>query len=237
MVLAGLGIRQRSVLLILMAEAVEVANPDLAARWGVTLEGAARRHLNDMGLVTSRRVGRSFTHELTDKGWRWCDDELAAGVPPRAGSAGGALYAVLGGVGRYLQHAGLGLGEVFGAAVSAGQGPGPAPGDAAAPGDATADGSARAGGGPPSDDVEARVRDVYRRLAGAGRDWVSLAAVRAQVADLRPEEVDAVLIRMARRPDVRLAGEPNRKALSDADHAAAVQVGGEDRHLLAIEAP
>ena len=74
-------------------------------------------------------------------------------------------------------------------------------------------------------------------MAGAGRDWVSLADVRALVLDLLPEEVDAVLVRMARRPDVRLAGEPNRKALTDDDHAAAVQVGGEDRHLLSIEAP
>lgn len=210
--LAGLGIRQRSVLLILMAEAVEVANPDLLARWGLTLDGAARRQLNDMGLVASRKVGRSFAHELTDKGWRWCDDELTASVPPRAGSAGGALYAVLAGVGRYLQHAGLGLGEVFGPAAAAG--PGPAPGD-----------------------VEARVRDAYRRVAGAGRDWVGLAEVRALLGDVPPEDVDAALSRLARQPDVRLAGEPNRKALTDADHAAAVQVGGEERHLLAIEAP
>lgn len=210
--LAGLGIRQRSVLLILMAEAVEVANPDLLARWGLTLDGAARRQLNDMGLVASRKVGRSFAHELTDKGWRWCDDELTASVPPRAGSAGGALYAVLAGVGRYLQHAGLGLGEVFGPAAAAG--PGPAPGD-----------------------VEARVRDAYRRVAGATRDWVGLAEVRALLGDVPPEDVDAALTRLARQPDIRLAGEPNRKALTDADHAAAVQVGGEERHLLAIEAP
>ena len=210
--LAGLGIRQRSVLLILMAEAVEVANPDLLARWGLTLDGAARRQLNDMGLVASRKVGRSFAHELTDKGWRWCDDELTASVPPRAGSAGGALYAVLAGVGRYLQHAGLGLGEVFGPAAAAH--PGPAPGD-----------------------VEARVRDAYRRVAGATRDWVGLAEVRALLGDVPPEDVDAALSRLARQPDVRLAGEPNRKALTDADHAAAVQVGGEERHLLAIEAP
>ena len=221
--LAGLGIRQRSVLLILMAEAVEVANPDLLARWGLTLDGAARRQLNDMGLVASRKVGRSFAHELTDKGWRWCDDELTASVPPRAGSAGGALYAVLAGVGRYLQHAGLGLGEVFGPAAAAG--PGPAPGDTAA------------GPGPAPEDVEARVRDAYRRVAGAGRDWVGLAEVRALLGDVPPEDVDAALTRLARQPDIRLAGEPNRKALTDADHAAAVQVGGEERHLLAIEAP
>ncbi len=222
--LAGLGIRQRSVLLILMAEAVEVANPDLVARWGLTLDGAARRQLNDMGLVASRKVGRSFAHELTDKGWRWCDDELSAGVPPRAGSAGGALYAVLAGVGRYLQHAGLGLGEVFGAAAAA-AGSDPAPGNTAS------------GTDPAPGDTEARVRDAYRRVAGAGRDWVGLAEVRALLGDVPPEEVDAALTRLARQPDVRLAGEPNRKALTAADHAAAVQVGGEDRHLMAIEAP
>ncbi len=221
--LAGLGIRQRSVLLILMAEAAEVANPDLAARWGVTLDGAARRQLNDIGLVASRKVGRSFAHELTDKGWRWCDDELTAGVPPRAGSAGGALYAVLAGMARYLRHTGLGLGEVFG----------PAPSSPAAAGGA-APVSDPAGGGPV--DVEARVREAYRAVA-APRDWASLTDLRLLLGDLPRHEVDAALGRLARQPDVRLAGEPNRKALTDDDHAASVEVGGEERHLLAIEGP
>ena len=221
--LAGLGIRQRSVLLILMAEAVEVTNPDLLARWGLTLDGAARRQLNDMGLVASRKVGRSFAHELTDKGWRWCDDELTAAVPPRAGSAGGAL--VRGAGRRGPLPAARGAGARRGVRRRGRRGPDPAPGHSVA------------GTDPAPGDTEARVRDAYRRVAGAGRDWVGLAEVRGLLGDLPPEEVDAALTRLARQPDVRLAGEPNRKALTDADHAAAVQVGGEERHLLAIEAP
>jgi hypothetical protein len=228
---AGLGIRQRSVLLILMAEAAEVANPDLHARYGVRLDGADRRRLNDLGLVTSRRVGRSLAHELTDKGWRWCADELAAGLPARAGSAGGALYAVLGGLGRYLGRAGLSLADVFAALPAGGPPPAAAPPAPAAP-VLPAAATTTSGG-----DVEARVRDAYRRVVAKPRDWASLADVRPLLGDLDRSAVDAALARMYRQAGVSIAAEPNRKALAPADHAAAVHIGGEDKHLLAIEGP
>ncbi len=98
-----------------MAEAKEVPNPELKERNGFTLDGKQRRHLNDEKPVDSQKRGRSFVHELTDKGWRWCADELGADGPlARAGSAGGALYAVLAGLRRYLHRAELTLADVFG---------------------------------------------------------------------------------------------------------------------------
>ena len=110
MVLAGLGIRQRSVLPSWMAEAAEVANPDLAARWGVT-STVARRQLNDMCSPGQPQGGPVVRPRADRQGLAVVDDELTAGAP-RAGSAGGALYAVLAGMARYLRHTGLGLGEV-----------------------------------------------------------------------------------------------------------------------------
>lgn len=60
--------------------------------------------------------------------------------------------------------------------------------------------------------------------------------------DLRPlldgapaSEVDAVLKELSRQGRLHLAPESNRKALTDADHEAAIRVGGEDNHLLSIE--
>lgn len=195
-----LPIKQRCALLILMTEGGRAANPVLQGRWAFTLTGQDRVRLNDHGLVTSRRTGRSFTHELTDKGWRWCADELAADVPPRAGSAASALYAVLHGLGRYLDATGLAVADVFALAS-------------------------------PTE----RIRAAYGKLATAPRAWVSLAALRPLLDDLTRADVDAALVELSRADGVALSAEPNRKALTPEDEAAAVRIGGEAKHLLAIE--
>ncbi|MPZ82949.1 MAG: hypothetical protein GEV28_22145 [Actinophytocola sp.] len=100
-------------MLALLGEARELSNPELYRLHGLRLDGKERRYLNDLGLVESRKVGRSFVHELTDRGWRWCADELTAGRPPRAGSLGNALYAVLAGLSRHLERAERGLADLF----------------------------------------------------------------------------------------------------------------------------
>jgi hypothetical protein len=109
----ALRLSEISVLLALMAEAREVSNVDLAERYGFTLTGESRTRLNDRKLVASRRVGRSYVHELTDAGWVRCHDELSGPCPPRAGTAGGALYALLRGLDRYLGRSQLSLADVF----------------------------------------------------------------------------------------------------------------------------
>jgi hypothetical protein len=109
----ALKLSEISVLFALMAEAGEVSNVDLAERYGFTLTGESRKRLNDRKLVDSRRVGRSYVHELTEQGWARCHDELSAACPPRAGAAGGALYALLRGLERYLGRAKLSLADVF----------------------------------------------------------------------------------------------------------------------------
>lgn len=84
-------------------------------------------------------------------------------------------------------------------------------------------------------DVEERIRDAYAGLADAPGAWVRLSRVRERLADLSRDEVDAALRRLDRRPGVLLDPEVNRKTLSDADRAAAVTIGGDDKHVLAIE--
>jgi len=91
-----LGIKERAALLALMAEATEVSNADLQRRLGFALDGAPRRKLNDLKLVTSHREGnKPFNHELTESGWAWCAKEMSADTPQRTGSARGAHYAIL----------------------------------------------------------------------------------------------------------------------------------------------
>lgn len=108
-----LGNAQRAVMLALLGAARELSNPELHRLHGLRLDGKDRVALNERGLVDSRKVGRSFVHDLTDRGWRWCADELTADRPPRAGYLGNALYAVLAGLSRHLDRAELGLADLF----------------------------------------------------------------------------------------------------------------------------
>jgi len=108
-----LSAQERLRLFALMTAAREVDNKELLAIAGVTLDGAPRRRLNELKLVDTRKVGRSMRHVLTDRGWRRCQDELAAPRPPRASSYGGVLFAVLDGLRRYSEQAGPRLGEIF----------------------------------------------------------------------------------------------------------------------------
>jgi hypothetical protein len=211
-----LGIKERAVLLTLMAQAREVTNPELHALTGLRLDGASRRKLNQRRLVESRLERRSYVHLLTDGGWAWCAKELTAGSPPRAGSAGGALYAVLAGLHRYLERTDRRLADVF--RRDAGTTPPGTPGPPVTP------------------DLEHRVRAAYRSLASEPRGWVSLAQLRQLLGDVAREELDATLRRMSRTARATLVPQSNRKALSAQEREAAVRVGGEDNHLLSIDA-
>jgi hypothetical protein len=216
---------ETAVLLVLMAEAREISNPELKERYGLTLDGKERRRLNELKLVDSRKQGRAFAHMLTDAGWAWCVSELGAvSPPPRAGSAGGALYAILAGLGRHLDRANLSLADVFAPAD-----PLPPSASAALPASSPAPPAT-----PPDVDVEARVRTAYQELAAQPGGWVKLAPVRQRLGDLPRAEVDAVLVEMSRQQGVAIVPESNQKTLSAEDRGSAVRIGGQDKHLLSI---
>jgi hypothetical protein len=219
---------EKAVLLVLMAEAGEVSNPDLKARFGLDLKAPSRRRLNDLKLIESRTDRRRFVHTLADKGWRRCAQELGVETPARPGPLGGALYAVLAGLGRFMHRAELSLADVFhpydgsqpASAAEAGLVAGAGPGVGAAVGP----------------DVEQRVRAAYRQLAGEPSDWVSLRQLRPLLGDLDRAAVDTVLTRMNRLPEVNLVPETNQKTLSRQDREAAVHIGDQEKHLLSIGA-
>ncbi|MQY20164.1 hypothetical protein [Nocardia macrotermitis] len=112
-----LTLRERCILLVLMAEARELSNAELYARAGVKLDGESRRRLNEFGLVESNKVNRAYVHELTERGTRWCATELSGTRPARSGSTGGALYSVLAGLGRHLDETKRSLLDIFRADV------------------------------------------------------------------------------------------------------------------------
>jgi hypothetical protein len=84
--------------------------------------------------------------------------------------------------------------------------------------------------------VDRRVRGAYAKLAPEPRAWVGLAALRDALDGESRAEVDRALHRLNRAADVNIIPESNQKVLTQDDRDAAVRIGGEDRHLIAIGA-
>lgn len=200
------GIPERAAMIALMALNKETPNSELRRRYGLDVKKQTREKLNQDGLVQSRKSGRGFAHELTDAGWAWVVAELDAKVPPRAGSAGGALYALLNGLKAALDARGMVIQELF------------AP---AAPG--------------PTGSLRNRIRQAYRSLAPRPWDWVELRDLRAQLGDWTRREVDLELVRMFREQDVNLTLHEDRGRLTQADRDAALRLGVDDMHLISME--
>ncbi|WP_370949041.1 hypothetical protein AB5J62_16225 [Amycolatopsis sp. cg5] len=205
-----LGHKQTAALFTLMVLAREVENPELESIVGFRLDGKERRQLNDLNLVASWKRGRLFAHELTERGWAWCEDEMRAGEPAPTSvrsTLASAMYVVLGGLEEYLQRKNLRLADVFAPEVKMA-----------------------------AEDVESRIRAAYGKLARAPRDWVGLAELRAELGNVPVADVDAALKELSRSRQAHLVPESNQKTLTAADREAAIRIGGEDNHLLSIEA-
>lgn len=216
-----LGHKQTAAMFTLMVLGREVPNQELQEVVGFTLTGKDRTNLNKLGYVESEPTGprKSFVHVLSDSGWAWCEEELGAdGPPPPRGQStlASALYVLLGGLNGYLQRENKRLFHLFG------------PGSSSAEAGSVAEEA-------PKGPLEDRIRVAYRELVKEPRGWVGLV-------DLRPKlgapaaEVDAVLKKLSSAGKIHLVPEDNRKALTAADHEAAIRIGGEDNHLLSIEA-
>ena len=195
---------EQAVLLVLMAQARPVRNPDLAAL-GPKLDKDRRDRLIDKDLIEVTREKGAMVLELTDRGWATCAAIIGADTPERPSGQGRALYTVLRALRRHFDRDGL------------------APADVFMPLDDTVD-------------VEAQVRTAYVKLAARAGGWVDLVRLRAGLPDVTKAELDAALTQMQRRPGVSLIPEENQKTLTQADHAAAVDIGSQARHLIAIEA-
>ena len=207
-----LTVRQRAVLFALLGEARQVANPELEQLIGVRLDGADRRQLNARKYVESTKVGRAYLHELSDAGWRWCAQELAAPPGERASSLERAHYKVFGLFARHLDAAGLTLADI-----------------ACPTSDAPASTAANVA------DLTAVIEAGYRSLAATAGEFVSLRELRLRLTDRTRPDVDAALTTMFTAQRINLIPQSNQQALSDADREAALRIGGEYKHLISIE--
>ncbi len=205
-------------LFTLLSAARKLSNAELEGLIGIRLEGRERRKLNDLKLVESERSGRWFAHELSDAGWRWCADELAAGPESRPTTLERSLYLVLGMFGRYMTAARLNLADVASLDLKA------RPAGRHKRRD-TAEGDG---------DLTARVAAAYRALASAPGEFVRLRELRERLADIPRPALDAALATMFAALRINLAPQSSRLDLTAADRESALRVGGEHKHLIAI---
>jgi hypothetical protein len=203
---------EQAVLLVLMAEARPVRNTELAAL-GPALDKPTRDRLIRRGLIETDTSARPMEHELTDAGWATCAKFFGAEAPAQSKPQGKALYTVLRALRRYFDRDALAPGDVF------------LPLD-----DSVVTGAPDAA----TTAIEAAVRAAYVRLAATEGGWVDLVRLRAELPDVTRPELDAALTRMYRIPGVSLIPEENQKTLTAEDRAAAVEIGEQAKHLIAI---
>jgi hypothetical protein len=86
-----------------------------------------------------------------------------------------------------------------------------------------------------SRDLESLIRSVYEELAVEPQDWIRLARIRPRLNGAEKGDVDDVLVKMMKTGTVHLAPESNTKVLTAEDRDAALRVGSEDLHLVAME--
>lgn len=204
---------EQAVLLVLMAECRPVPNPELKDL-GPELTKDQRDKLLRKDLIEVR-PGRPMVIELADKGWRMCRAIIGTDAPAGVTGQKRALYTVLKALDRHLADDDLALADVIRPAGSP-QAPASTP--------------------PVAEHTGGRVRDAYSRLATRPGGWVRLADLRNALADVARTDVDAALRDLLRAREASLIPEENQKAITGADDAAAILIGGEKNHLMAIQA-
>ncbi|WFE33150.1 hypothetical protein [Micromonospora sp. WMMD975] len=205
---------ESAILVVLMAEAREVLNTELRDRYHLDVRKPQRDKLTRLHYVASRKSGSTYALQLDDKGWVRMQGDLDFAL--RGASAlGAALTALQTNLrDRVLARSGCAtLAELF--ALTDVRASAPVPAD-------------------PAGALTARVVSACRALADEPGAWVSLRRLRPFFADVPRDDLDEALRRLSREPGVTIAPESNQKTLTEADIRAALRLGGQENHLLAI---
>ncbi|BCL18083.1 hypothetical protein [Micromonospora sagamiensis] len=238
---------QINALVVLMAEARELTNTELRDLAGFALTGADNAKLVKLGLVSTDRTQRPFSHELTEHGWHVARRLHTARPPRQSGSATRSLLTVLTNLDRGLERLRVSQADFFRQDASGADADSPTGDDdttavPATSGTTTPNGTAAptAAADEPTTvesatgDAQALVRTAYRELAVTPGAWVGLADLRELLDEYDREVVDAALRALVRHDDVRIIPLANSKSLTPRDRAAAVLIGDEENHALSI---
>lgn len=211
---AQLSAPARQALIALLLFGADATNRMLREKFGVEIDTKPRNQLKAAGLVNvSTPHGNAIVHHLTDEGREYARAELGRSAPAGTGTGVRVLYAVANVLDRALQQSGLDLDKLLHSDAESSEA-GPVP-------DAPAS-------------VEDQVLLAYRSLAKRRGDLVSLVRLRQHLADVDRAVLDRTLKAMDRARDIQLEPDPNRRALTAGARAAAILIGGEDKHFITV---
>lgn len=202
-------------LIILKAADRELSNTELSKLYGVRLVSPDYERLNGAGYVSSDTKRRPYRHVITGDGKKAVIVPLTIeqGMLPEG------------------EKRSAGERQLFWAALVAQQQV-LLRADRADPAPSVQDGVAAPAA--ESVDLDGRIRAAYSTLAGAPGEWVDLTALRPLFKDVSKAELDRALAGMLDARDVRLEPNPFEHRVTEQVRRAAVHIGGEDRHKLAI---
>jgi hypothetical protein len=201
---------ESAILVVLMSENRDIRNPDLKEHFGFELKKPSRDKLNRLNYVETKKDGGVMVHRLGDAAWdRFREPLNFDGARPRA--FGVALGSLLAAVQRDLERNNRSLAMAFAPELAE-----PAPRREA------------------EVELTDRIREAYVAIASAPRAWVSVADIRRKLGDVGQVKLDAALRRLEQAADVNIVPESNQKTLSEEDRRAAVIIGDQPKHFLAI---
>jgi hypothetical protein len=207
--------RERLFLLALMVHEppTDITNNDLKSSYGLDMKPDERTRLSGAGYlaaIRSRTPGRPYLYELTALGRERAVEELSGSAEPKSVINLRVLYALLNAVHQFLDRNHLPAGAIFAAD--------------------------KLGNGPVELDNEVieAVTKEYRNLAEEPASWVPLRSLREALPTVERGELDDALRLLYSRRLIRLTSEANRRAISEADEAAALSIGGDNVHWMAI---
>ena len=177
------------------------------------LSAEERRQLVRAGLLELDRRGRAEHLRATDAAWEWAGAHLDIKLPKSQGAAA-VLENLLSTLKSFLPRADLALADLFITESESGSG---IQKDPAA--------------------VRNRIREAIVDIAGgATRKRVRLSDLRSRLDDLPRDRLDRELLEMQAGQRLVLYKLDNPAELTAADRQAALQVAGNPRHLVYLEA-
>lgn len=84
--------------------------------------------------------------------------------------------------------------------------------------------------------VSEQIKEAYLAAVDEPEAWLPLRELRELLTEADRKAIDRALAELHAAREIRLIPESNQKTLTDADREAALWLGGEYRHLIAIEA-
>ena len=184
-------------------------------------EKADRDALAQAGLISWTKRGQKIWIAVTEKGWAWAGNNLAAPLPANSSAGSLILRAWLTRLKAFLDSRGLVLADVLRPQPSA-----DLKAEAAPALETTAN----------YDSLRALIRQAYLEATGGRLNTRALLAdIRAKLHDIDRATLDEALKRMQREEEASLYQLDNRAELTDADRAAAIYFGSDPRHILWME--